>query len=357
MPQPPSPNMALVSPTPGSDPGTWGTILNTLHDIVDAHTHKAGSGVKIGATAIQWDADITAAFAGVAYALLGVRAVDFTPEPEADVAALSSACFANSDDANNLYYRNSAGQNVQITDGATLAITASGGFGGDYTAVGASAGFTDAADTYFFKQQLGGGVNQYARIQSADVDLYEFKAHPTAGVPTNRVRLASPASLGASYSLIMPAGLPASTKALYLTSTGEVNPFSGDETLNLPPAAGQSHPSTGWNALGGSAWVSQAAARTLAFPIDLHAGTRIKSIVFWYIRSGGTLTFELRRTELSTNTPTVVSTTTSAAGTTYTSITLTPNHTMLASDAYQVIITAGGATDELHFVQVIYDIP
>src|SRR5215207_724150 len=214
MPQPPTPNMSLVSPTPGSDPSTWGTILNTLHAIVDAHTHKAGSGVKIGATAVQWDADITAAFGGIAYALLGARAVDFTPQTAASVAALSSAFFANSDDANNCYWRNASGVNVKLTDGNTIAISGAGGFGGDYVSAGATAGFTDGADTYFFKQQVGGGVNQFARMQSADLDLYEFKAHPVAGVPTQRVRLASPAALASSYTLTFPAALPASGTAV-----------------------------------------------------------------------------------------------------------------------------------------------
>lgn len=314
MPQPPTPNMSLVAPTPGSDPNTWGTILNTLIDILDAHTHAAGSGVKIPASAIQWDADITAAFSGVAFALLGARAVDFTPEPSADVAALSSAIFVDSAD-NNLKFRNSSGVNVQITSGPTLAISASGGIGGDYTTAGAEVAFDNGNDLYTFKQQVGAAVRQFARVQVGGLDLFEFKAHPAAAPPTNRVRLSSPAALAASYELTMPGALPAvSTALMQVSSAGVVSFRSSPQRMNwggcaaaLPSASAPTY--TVDPATGEAIWTF-AAGQRLAIPCaGLREGDRIENL---HIRANstpgtGSLTLRLWR-KTSTVAPTQIGT-------------------------------------------------
>ena len=60
-------------------------------------------------------------------------------------------------------------------------------------------------------------------MRSADLDLYEYKANPAAGVPVQRVRLASPAALGASYTLTFPAALPTGTTLLSVSSSGTVS--------------------------------------------------------------------------------------------------------------------------------------
>lgn len=118
-----------------------------------------------------------------------------------------------------LWYVSPSGA-VQITLGATLNAASVGGIGGDYTAVGALASFDDLSDAYWFQQQVGASVRQYARIRSGDLELFEYKAAPAAGVPTNRVRLASPASLAASYQVTFPAAVPATTVALQMSNAG-----------------------------------------------------------------------------------------------------------------------------------------
>lgn len=363
MPQPPTPNMGLISPTPGSDPNTWGTILNALHDIVDAHTHKTGSGVKIGATAIQWDADITAAFAGTAYAILGLRAADFTPVAASTVASLSSALFFNSDDSNNLYCRNAAGVNVKILNGNVLNVASSGGFVGDYISAGAQAGYLDGSDTYFFQQQVGAGVNQYARIQSADLDLYEFKAHPTGGVPATRVRLASPAALAGSYTLTFPGALPASGTAVFQVDTaGVITLKSTTMTFHIAGCAGAlpsaSAPTyTVDDGTGEAVWTF-AAGQRVALPANMiGTGDRITAFGCRANSTGGTGNLDIKLwRKTSTAAPTQIGTTLAHNNTTTDqSQTLGTPEAVDAGDEFHLTVRCTAGTPILYDVSVTID--
>jgi hypothetical protein len=114
--------------------------------------------------------------------------------------------------------------------------------------------FDDASDAYWFQQQLGSSVRQYARMRCGDIDLYEYKAQPAAGVPTFRVRLASPTALAANYVLTFPGALPASTLAVQVDNTGALsfsNTFSGPVSGNtISPAAIGSGNTNNWAPVG-----------------------------------------------------------------------------------------------------------
>lgn len=222
MPQPPSANMALVLPTEASDTGVWGSLINAALGLVDQHDHSPGKGPKIPlATAATITADVPWASGGSFFSITNLKAIDFQPQATGAVSAYAGALFVNS--ANNeLTFRSTGGTNIQLTSGTTLNIPGVGGFGGDYSGVGALADFTDSSDTYAFRQQVGSAVRQYARVAHGDLDLFEYKAHPAAGVPTTRVRLKSPAALAASYDLTWPAALPGSQQLLQVSNTGAI---------------------------------------------------------------------------------------------------------------------------------------
>lgn len=228
MPQPPSPNMAIVMPNDHDDDDVWDTILDTaLGMTVDRHDHTTGKGVPIPGQALKITADVSWSSGGSSYALTDLRAIDFSPQPAAGMTALAGAIFVSDGTsglaAGELYWRTVLGANVKLTSGNALNVAAfTGGIGGDYSAVGALEIFDDATDSYWFQQQVGASVRQYARMRSADVDLYEYKANPATGVPTQRVRLASPAALAASYALTFPAALPPANQAVAIDATGAV---------------------------------------------------------------------------------------------------------------------------------------
>ena len=212
MPQTPTTYMRLVQPSEDGDADVWDTLLTALFLLVDAHDHTTNKGAKVPTAGLNIDA---------ALPFNGQRATGIAGLALNDLGALLSTgageFFCLGGDA---YWRSGGGVNVKITNGGALNMTTVGGFAGDYTSVGAEAAYVDAQDGYTFKQQIGGGVKQYAKVDHADMRLYEFKAHPTAGVPTNFVSIKSPTALAASYAVTMPGAVPASTLPLQMAATG-----------------------------------------------------------------------------------------------------------------------------------------
>lgn len=243
MPQAPTANMGLIKPAELGDSGVWASLLDAMFDLIDAHDHSAGKGVKVPmSTGVNVAADIPWSSAGTFYAIKDLKAIDFQPQPQSAMTGFAGALFVDS--ANNeLSYRTTGGAIIRFTNGATFNFAAIGGIGGDYSAAGALVDFVDANDLYRFRQQLGGGVQQYARLDCGGVDLFEFKANPAAGVPANRVRHSSPAGLAASYEVTWPTALPAAgftgtAAGIVQLSTSGVLTAVGT-TWTVPVSAGQ----------------------------------------------------------------------------------------------------------------------
>lgn len=214
--------MGIIWPSDHGDGDVWDALMDTaIRVVIDGHNHAAGSGAKVSISQLAFDADISFVDAGGGkHAITDLKAIDFFPVDPSTVTALAGALFLNSVD-NNLYYRTTTGANVKFTDGATINVGAfTGGFGGDYTGVGALAIFDDASDAYWFQQQVGTLVRQYGKVRSSDLSLFEFKAVGVTPVPTQAVTLKSPAALAAGYALTFPGALPASQTLIAIDNTG-----------------------------------------------------------------------------------------------------------------------------------------
>jgi hypothetical protein len=225
MPQAASPNMQLILPTPGGDAGSWGDELNAAFvPLLDAHDHTTGKGVQITPPGLNLNADVSFQ----THSATHLQSADFD-----EVAALSTGSrrlFWNSAD-HELYIRTAAGVNVKLTSGAGLNATLLGGIGGDYLSVGALLAFDDTTDRYLFQQEVSAAVRQFARLASADLDIYEFKAAGATPVPTRRVRLQSPVSLAADYAITMLAALPGAQSLLQVDNAGVLT-----ASMTLPSA-------------------------------------------------------------------------------------------------------------------------
>ena len=370
-----TPNMSMVLPTDHDTTDTWGAVLNTALTLNDAHDHSAGKGVRITQAGIGLTGDLSFAV----HALTNALALDMTPSSAAAVAAYSSALFTNSAD-NNLYFRNSTGTNVQITAGGALNIASSGGFGGDYVSVGALADFVDANDTYHFYQQLGGGVRQFARMAAADYDLYEYKANPSVGVPTNRVRLKSPAALAASYDLTWLTALPSSNMIIGIDNAGAITAglavtMQANQSLTVPPGTGrviapdflhtsiQQRPIDLASLTSTNATVSETIVTSTAIGwswrsrlLPVRTGDRIVSFSFAASGSGSNYTSTLLKTTGGGATTAIQSFT---AGSIPTSNTLSSPYTAVAGERYFVQIqgTTGAVGDTVTDARFTYDHP
>lgn len=226
MPLSPTPFMNLIRPTPDADDGVWDTLLNDLIALIDSHRHITGEGRPIPTAGINIDAALSlnnfrlTNVGGVAMQNLG-----------AQLTTGANEFFVS---GGNAYFRNNSGVNVLITSGNTLAITTVGGIGGDYTAVVAEVAYSDAADLYTFKQQLGAGVRQYAKVAHADIQLFEYIAHPGPTVPINSVNIKSPNSLAASYTVTFPTETPASTALVQMSGLPTPGVLTASNTIANP---------------------------------------------------------------------------------------------------------------------------
>jgi len=219
-----TPNMGLTLPIDHASNDVWATILSSVFDAVDSHNHTTGRGVKVPTGGLDIDADLSFSPSGTPRAILDLKAIDFVPVASSTVTALVGAFFISDGTggltANELYYRTILGSNVQVTLGAALNVAAfSGGIGGDYIPASALLSY-DAASLSYWHQQPG-APRPWARMRSGDIDIYE-----TAASIVNRVRLKSPAALGASYDVTWPAAVPGSTQLMQMSAAGVLSASS-----------------------------------------------------------------------------------------------------------------------------------
>lgn len=387
----PTANMGITEPTDHGSTDVWGAALNTALDLIDAHDHTSGKGVKVPSAGLKINADVSWSFGGTNYAITDAKAIDFTPTAASGMTAYSSALFANSSDSNNLYFRNSAGTNVKITDGSTLNISIVGGIGGDYTSIGALLDYDDATDTYRFRQETAAAVRQYAKILAADVRLAEYKASGDPTPPTNFVTLKSPAALAASYSVTWPAAVPGSTLAVQMSSAGALsasNAFTGAVSSTGTMSATEFKHSTALGLVLGAAsaidpngthtrglgagggqkkWIVAASANVLQWPIELPAGMRITSYnVYLDKQTNGAATvtariYKVQTQGVSMGTETALGSGNSSNANAPGSIALTESSLSIdiaAGFAYYLVFTpSGAANDTLYSAEIAYTRP
>ena len=230
-----TPNMGLVLPTEGGSTNVWDVILDSVFGLIDSHGHVAGQGVPIVSAALSINADVP--WGG--FSITGAKALTLAEVATSAVAAYADAIFVNSAD-HNLYFRNAAGTNVQITSGSTLNVSIVGGIGGDYSSVSALLSYDDATKRYLLQQEVVSAVRPWAGLATADIDLYQ-KALITGSPASNKVTLKSPAALAASYSVLFPAALPAATGVMEMNTSGNISivstktkTLSNIRKINLP---------------------------------------------------------------------------------------------------------------------------
>lgn len=360
MPQAPLPNTGIVLPSDLGDGDQWAFLLDACFRDYDGHTHAAGDGAQIHIGSIAIDSDINFSDAvAVKHAIFNLKAVDFFATAPAALASFAGALFladgTGGTVANELYYRTTLGANVQMTSGATLNVNAfTGGIGGDYSAVGALEKFDDALDAYWFSQQLGAGVQQYAKMRCADVALFEFRAAGVTPLPPFAVTLRSPVALAGNYSLTMPGALPvgATPALLAVDSAGNIS-AGAVQTLTIPlkPPLSGSGPSAVALAAGGT--------DPACFPFALPVGRRILRIRAKAQDTNAPTTFKVGLMTWDGNTASASNFGTNSAGdgTIQTVLSAAMTVTVVSGSSYyaEITINAGAGTCSIKSVEVDHD--
>jgi microcystin-dependent protein len=109
-----TPNMNITLATPGSDEGIWGAEVNTGISTIDAHDHTPGKGVPVPSTAIDFVSDIDMA----EHSLSGANKLQMIDQGSA-LTGTSNKLALNAA-SGDLYYTNSSGVAVQITQGSSI---------------------------------------------------------------------------------------------------------------------------------------------------------------------------------------------------------------------------------------------
>lgn len=118
---PTTPNMSLVQPTPSLTPGpTWAEMINTINDLIDAHDHTSGRGIRINQAGILINGDLTLN----GFMLEEVKALVL--DEYGSIPATSDTLKSIFVYAGDVYYRNASGQVVQLTSGGSLALPGTG---------------------------------------------------------------------------------------------------------------------------------------------------------------------------------------------------------------------------------------
>ena len=195
---------AIEKPEVGVDTGPgWATSINNSLDGIDGHDHTTNKGSRITPAAININADVEFN-ENQATELKGV--VLSNTNASTDNSALTQT-------SGNLFWRNSSGTRVQITDGSGVKSGA-----GSIDNMGAGAGnqagasYSDTTKSFsFFTDQ---GNSDLGKINHSDMNLYKFSDDNSAD--TDYVTLQADSSISGAGGTIT---VPGETGTMLTTST------------------------------------------------------------------------------------------------------------------------------------------
>jgi len=185
---------ALEKPAVGVDTGPgWATALNNSIDAVDGHDHTTNKGSRITTAALNINADVE-------FNENQATEVKGVVLSQSNASSNNSAIYSTS---GNLYWRNSSGTGVQITDGANVA-----GGSGTITGMGSDAGndagasYSDTTKAFSFFHDKDN--SELAKTNTSDINLYKFSDNNSADTDYVILQTTSTAS-GNSGTVTVPA--------------------------------------------------------------------------------------------------------------------------------------------------------
>ena len=225
-----TPNMSLIVPEVLVTTGpTYATQVNTALDVIDAHDHSPGSGVRITPSGLNINADLPFN----QFSATNLKSVSLSAQVSASIG--NGAVYRVADD---LFYKRGDGTVVQITTAAGVNVSGVGGITGlvapasaTYTALSFTFGWFSDAST--FAKTATGDLQVYSRAGSVGtVQAVTLKADVTTSAYDFNFPVAAPS---ANQLLRMVVGGPAVFVDLLGTNNQvTVTHNSGNTTLSLP---------------------------------------------------------------------------------------------------------------------------
>lgn len=199
-----TPNMSLIVPTPGQEPGPmYATDINSSLTLIDQHNHSPGQGVPVTPAGLSISTDLS--FIGNNATLL--RSCRFSPQSGPLVGPSDLGCLY--EQGVDLYYNDGSGNVVRITQGGSVA-----GASGSITGLVSPASVVFSALTGIFTFQSDTNV-------AGGMDFGPFTVRDVAA-SANGITINSPVALAANYSITLPGSTPGSTLPLTMDNSGNV---------------------------------------------------------------------------------------------------------------------------------------
>jgi hypothetical protein len=195
-----SPNMTLILPVPGVDPGPdYGNNQNASFLKIDSHNHTTGQGVQIPPQGLNINSNLT--FQNNGATNLSLASFISGSAATTTIQALSVAAASA---INELWYTDSNGVSTQITKNGVVNATATSIPGQSY-----------ASGTFTWKQ--GAGSNT-----PANFDIGSIILRPNTALTTNGIEISPPSAIASFYDIVLPA-LPVSvTSFLTIDTSGNM---------------------------------------------------------------------------------------------------------------------------------------
>lgn len=197
-----SPNMGLVVPAVGVDPGPdWANNINADLGVLDQHNHASGQGVQINPSGLDINSDLSVQGNNLT-AVNAVQLENLSSPITGAAPYLTSIYSANGD----MYFNDAAGNQVRVTAGGAVNATSSGISSGT-----ATASFVGGALV------VDANVNTPANVQGASF----LFGNNTPG--SNFITLQPPNSLASNYSITLPPqNTTGSTVVLTMDTSGNI---------------------------------------------------------------------------------------------------------------------------------------
>lgn len=213
-------NMALTLPVVSSTIGpTWATMVNAAFESIDSHDHTSGKGVKIPTSGLNINADLP--FSN--YLATGLKGAQFNSQASA-LTTLNCVHVAGG----NLWFTNASGAQVQITSGGSV----NAGSTGNILGLSSPAQAAYVLGTTQFSWYSNTAANQLASMRQAE-SVY----HASGLTTNNSITVKPPATVGASYTLTLPAAVP-TARGFLVSATSGAQEYSYVDNATIEDSSG-----------------------------------------------------------------------------------------------------------------------
>lgn len=198
-----SPNMGLPVPVTGQEAGpTYANDVNNSLNIIDSHTHSAGSGVPVTPAGLNLNSDLSF----LSNNAVSLRSTRYTLQNSPLAGGLDLACAYVS--GVDLWFNDANGNQIQITQNGGIAGTS--GSISNLTAP-ASASYVSGSKTFIW---------QSAASTPANMD-FASAVFRNLLPGSNGVTVSAPSALGSNYTIVLPL-LPAQQQLMTLDAGGNM---------------------------------------------------------------------------------------------------------------------------------------